>query len=103
MIKEFSAFLSAFRAGRELANAAAWKRAGNASAALVALLGAAVTIAGGFGYGITLEPGQIEQIAGGVVALVSLVHVVLTTVTSKKVGLPAKPAPADPYPRIGSD
>jgi drug/metabolite transporter (DMT)-like permease len=110
MIREFTAFLTAFRAGKELSNAAVWKNRANAASAIVAFLGAAITIAGGFGYGITLEPEQIQQIAGGVVALVSAVGIVLNTVTSKRVGLPTKLDPADqdrgdaaPQPAVGSD
>jgi hypothetical protein len=89
MIKQFSAFFEAFKAGKELTNAATWKNRQIAAGALTGLLGAAVVIAKGFGYDIDVDQATVEALAGGITALYAVFNVVLVATTSAKVGLPA--------------
>ena len=90
MIKEFGAFLTLFRQGKALANAAAWKNRTIAANSLTAVLGAALVIGKGFGYDIHLDEQTVEALAGGIAAAVAAVNAVMLVVTSDKVGVPAK-------------
>lgn len=96
MIPQFVAFITAFKQGKELANAATWKNAQLATGALASLLGAAVVIAQGFGIDVHVSDAALQAAAAGVVALYGLFNAVATAVSSAKVGLPAKP------PALGS-
>lgn len=93
MIPQFTAFLIAFKQGKELANAATWKNAQLATGALASLLGAAVVIAQGFGINVYVNDAMLQGAAAGVVALYGLFNAVATAVSSAKVGLPPKSEP----------
>ena len=90
MIKEFQAFITLFKQGKSLANAAAWKNRTIAANSLTAVLGAALVIGKGFGYDIHLDEQTVEALAGGIAAAVAAVNAVMHVVTSDKVGVPAK-------------
>lgn len=90
MIKEFQAFFTLFKQGRELSNAAAWKNRQIAGNALTGLLTACMIIANGFGYHIQLDGDLLSTLGAGIAALYTAGNIVLTVITSKKVGLKAK-------------
>lgn len=90
MIKEFQAFFTLFQQGKQLTNSKLWKDRQNASNVLTAVFGAAVVVAGGFGYVVPVDQNTLAAAAGGIAALVGIVNAVLTTITSSKVGLPNK-------------
>ena len=87
MIKEFQAFLTLFRQGKELANSATWKNRTIAANALTACMGAVLVIAGGVGYDLhDVTPEQVSQASAGIVAIVGLVNSIMHVLTSAKVG-----------------
>lgn len=100
MIKEFGAFLNLFRQGKELSNSATWKNRTNMANALTGILSSAVVIAGGFGYEIPVAEEQLQQVGLGLAAVVCLVNIVVHVITSKKVGLPARPDPIGDFPKL---
>lgn len=102
MIKEFTAFLSLFRQGKELSNAKAWKD-GTIVANLAACISAVLVIAGGFGYDLKLDDAVVQQAAMGIAALWCIGNAVVHVITSTKVGLPAKADPAAAYPKLHAD
>lgn len=83
-------FLSAFRQGKELANASTWTNRAAATTALTGFVASAIAIAGAFGYKLDIDPQLVQDAASGVVALVCLVSAVMHIVTNKSAGLPAK-------------
>lgn len=85
------AAIQALRAGKELANAAAWKNRQNAINAVVGLLVFAASVANAYGLEIQLTDDLAAGIATGVWAAVNLY---LTTATTSKIGLPAQAEPA---------
>lgn len=82
--------ISAFRQGKELANATAWKNRAIAGNALAAFITTGLAIAGAFGYRIDLDDGAVQAIAGGVATLVCLLNGGVHITTSERVGLPTK-------------
>lgn len=93
MIPEFQAFLTLFRQGKELKNAAVWKNRTMATNALIAFLGAALVVAKGFGYDISIDQQTLTALAGGISAAVCLFNTVMHVITSAKVGLPPDSGP----------
>lgn len=87
MIEEFRAFFVAFQEGKELANAKIWKDRQHLGNALLGFLGAVVVILGGFGYKLELDTDTLQNLSGGIVALVGIVNQILTITTSSKVGI----------------
>lgn len=87
-------FFSAFRAGKELANAITWKQAQVLTNALVALLTAAVAIAAAFGYRLAIDDAGVQSVAAGIVALVGLFNGGVTVATTVRIGL--QPEAGDP-------
>jgi hypothetical protein len=81
---------SAMRAGKELANAETWKRAQVRTAAIVALLSAALGIAKAFGIEIPLTPEEINAIALVIGLVGGLFMGVATLVSTSRIGLPAR-------------
>jgi len=80
----------AFRQGKELANAAAWKNRAIAGNALAAFASSCLAIASAFGYQLDIDRGTLEAVAGGVAALVCLLNGGVHITTSERVGLPPK-------------
>ena len=93
MITEFKAFLTLFRQGKSLANSAVWKNRTVATNAVIAVLGAAVAIAKGFGYDISVDDQTVSAAGAGIAAMVCIGNSVLHVITSDKVGLPPVSAP----------
>ncbi len=89
MISQFQAFFTLFRQGKQLANSATWKNRTIAANALLALLGAALAVARGFGYDIQVDPDTLKALAAGIPAAVAFGNTVMHVITSAKVGLPS--------------
>lgn len=83
--------LSAFRAGRELANAETWKRRQVLVNALVAVITFAVALAAFLGHPVNLDSHDVQAIAAAVAAVVGLFNGAATVATTTRIGLPAKP------------
>lgn len=84
----FGNLFNLLRVGSELRAAVLAKNLQNITNALGALILIAVQVAKGFGYPLPIDEGMALSIAGGFVAVV---NVILTTISSKKVGvLPEK-------------
>ena len=81
MIEKITAIFGVFRAGREVANPAAWKNAQLVCNLLVAL----VALAAAFGFDLGLSDAEI---AGGAAFITAVVNGILVVATSEKVGLP---------------
>ena len=81
------ALLSLFRKGNAVADPELWKNGGITAATITGLLYAIIATAKSFGYEIPINESDVGGIAIGVL---SVGHVVLTLVTSTKVGLAAK-------------
>jgi hypothetical protein len=82
-----TSFFEAFKEGKELANAATWKNRAVAASAITAFLSSAVAIAGGLGYDIQVDQETLQEIGGGVTAVVTLFSAVMHVVTSTRIGL----------------
>lgn len=87
------AILDLFRKGSAVSDPAIWKNSGNVAAALVALLLAVDRAAAAYGFPLGITESDAVAIAGGIAAAA---HIVLSIVTSDKIGLPASPAPDPP-------
>lgn len=97
-MNKLASLFSLLRKGNAVADPALWKNGGAAlQAAIVPFLLALGSALDAFGVKLDLTPEAAASIAGGVVALVGLL---VTYVTSDKVGLPPKPAP-DPAAEEG--
>lgn len=105
MIQEFQAFFTLFKQGKQLANSATWKNRTIATNALVAVLGAAMAVAKGFGYDFHIDDQTLSALGGGIAAAVCVGNNVMHVITSAKVGLPpavdAGPATDAPGPSEG--
>ena len=80
-------FLDAFKKGKEVANAAAWKSATVATNVVVGFLGALLAVGKSFGYDLGVSQDVVANLGAGIVAAVSLVNAVMHVVTSARVGL----------------
>jgi hypothetical protein len=84
MVKQL---FDAIKAGRELADPAAWKNRQNTINALVALLAAAITVARVCGLELPITDELLQTIAEAVAVALGGVNLYLTTATSKKIGV----------------
>lgn len=86
----------ALQAGKELANAATWKKAQLWTSNLTILLGAAVSIAAAAGHPLPLGPEQITTLVSALAVLVGLFNSYVTVASTKKLGVPPGPGADDP-------
>jgi len=100
-MEKFLAILSLFRKGSEVGNPESWKTGQVTANAVGGFILALVTVANDFGANLPVSDAQALAIGGGFFALV---NVVLTVVTSKRAGLPAKQPelPPDDSTRTGA-
>lgn len=104
MIREFAAILTLFRQGKELANAAVWKQRTVVANLLVSVMGAALLIARGAGYGIDIDDDTLQALAGGIAAAVAVGNSIMHCITSSRAGLPAgRDDPAQLQPGKSAD
>lgn len=95
MFDKLKAFYNVFKIGEQVANPVFWKQVqSKGQPALAALLVAVVGLTKGTKYEIPVDDDTLMYFAGGVFAVTNWV---LTNITSKKMGLPAKPV-QDPLP-----
>lgn len=80
-------FMTAFKQGKELANAETWKNATILVNTLVAFFAAFLGIIKGLGYAIDIDHDTLQNLATGIVAGVGVFNAVMHTVTSKRVGV----------------
>lgn len=95
-MEKLASLWNLFRRGESLGelHAATWKERQLAITILVPCLAALVRLARAFGFDPCLTDDDLVVLAGGIVVVA---NVVLTVVTSSKVGLlPARPASGDP-------
>lgn len=88
MFNKLKLFFNLFHQGEEVADAAKWKNHQITVNTLAALLATVVALSKAFGYEIPISDDQLAGIGGG---LFALTNVLLTIITSTKVGLPARP------------
>lgn len=99
MFGKIGALWDLFRKGSEIADADKWKRRQITGTALAGVILALCYVGKTFGYEVPMDMDTATAIGGGVVAIV---NVVLTIVTTRKVGLPPRPE-ADNGPRPEPD
>lgn len=97
MWSKLSALWALFRQGEQVADPALWKKRQIKATVLAGALLALTNVARAWGHELPIDPAAANDIAVGVIAAV---NVVLTVVTTTKIGLPpldrADPgAPAD--------
>jgi predicted membrane protein len=90
MLKKIKAGMALMKAGRRVQDPAKWKARQIEASAIVAVLWAAVNAAAAFGVEV---PVNAEIVDGLAVAILAVVNVVLTVITTNKIGLPDKPKP----------
>lgn len=103
MFERIRLLFSLLYQGQEIANAAKWRSHQITAAQIVALVAVLVTLAKSLGYTVPLSDSDQASIG---VALYALLNWLLTTVTSREHGLPAKPVPdlvRPPQPVAGED
>ncbi len=92
MMAKLKAAWAALQAGRSLADVATWKVRQNAINAVGGAVVAAVALLQAFGISIPLPEDQLADLAAGLGAVVWVcVNLYLTTATTDKIGLSAKP------------
>lgn len=84
-------FFQAFKAGKELANGAAWKDAQLVGSKLAILFGALLAIANAFGYFPYVTTQDALTVAGAIAVVVGMLNGTATVVSSPKIGLRGLP------------
>lgn len=93
MFKAFTAWLQLFRVGKIAANPEAWKKGQITVGILVSILTAALAVAKGYGYDLPMSNEDLVTVASFILFVIGLFDITATTVSTKKVGLPAKDEP----------
>ncbi len=89
-MNKLSAMWSLFHKGEELANADKWKQHQITTTVLAGFILALVQVAGAFGYALPIDSSTATAIGAGIIGFV---NVILTIITSKRVGLPVASEP----------
>lgn len=97
MFEKLKSLYDLFRKGQELANAESWKNHQIKANVLGGFILAVIALIKVFGYELPVDENTAMSVAGGIIAIV---NVILTVITSKKVGLPAKPDVLEALPAI---
>lgn len=87
-MKALLALFDLFRKGSVVANPEAWKYGQITANVLGAFLWAVTTLAATLGFALPITQDQVNDLSAG---LLAVINVVLTVITSAKVGLPANP------------
>lgn len=80
-------FIKALKAGEEIKNPATWKNRQTTTNAIAAIIGVGVAIAKWKGVGLHMSDTDLMTLAGGGAAVLGLANGVMTTISSKKVGM----------------
>lgn len=86
----------ALQAGKELTNAATWKKTQLWTSNLTVLLGCAVSLAAALGHPLPIGPEQITALVSGLAVLVGLFNSYATVATTTRLGLPPGAGADDP-------
>jgi len=86
--------LPALQAGKIISNPAEWKHKQNITSALVAILGFILAVLPFVGVKLEISAEDVAMLAGGIAAILGVLNGVITTATSKKVGLSPSTAPS---------
>lgn len=89
----FFTIFSALRQGATLTHASAWANTTAAVSALTGVVWAALQIAKGFGYALPITPEQINAMAAGMVAVVSVIAPILHIASNPLAGMSTEPGP----------
>jgi hypothetical protein len=79
--------LNALKQGEIISNPVTWKNKSKVLNSLVAILSFVVAGLKAFNINFLLTPDQIIIISGLIIAVVMLINIIITVVTTKKIGL----------------
>lgn len=88
MLNKLKLLFAAFQQGKEIANPVAWKEHQVTAAKIATFLSLLLLIAKGFGHDLPVDSETLVGIGAGIYAIGNYV---ITTITSKKVGLAPEP------------
>jgi uncharacterized membrane protein len=101
MWKLLKNILPALQAGKIISNPAEWKHKQNVTSALIAVLGFILAALPLVGVKLEISAEDVAAIAGGIAIILGVLNGIITTATSKKVGLSSGAAPSSPdKPRV---
>jgi hypothetical protein len=89
-------FFELFKEGKEVANAETWKNRSIAINAILTFLGTALALAKTLGFPVELDHDTTQNLAAGIVAIVTAFNAVMHTITSARVGLPSNSGNSSP-------
>ncbi len=96
MFEKLKVFLSLFRQGEAVVEAAKLKNKQLLANAITVLLGSILIIAKGFGHELPFSNDDLVTIGGFIAIALCLFNGAATVITSEKVGLPAQPSEFPP-------
>lgn len=79
--------IKAMQAGKEITNPASWKNAQTTTNALVAIGGMGITLMRMKGVDLHISDSDLMTLAGAVATILGVINGIITTISSKKVGL----------------
>jgi len=80
-------FFELFKEGKEVADPATWKNRTIATNVILALLGTLLGLGKAFGFNVELDSDTTQNLAAGIVAIVTAFNAVMHTITSARVGV----------------
>lgn len=86
-MNKFKLFMQLFYQGYEVSDPAHWKNKQVAINTIAAFITIAFQIATAFNINIPMDPMMIETTSAGIFGLVALSNVILTYITTKKIGI----------------
>ncbi len=90
MIAKLKALLNLFRKGNRILEPGLWRNRAALVGYLTPLLIAVFATADAFGFDVDLDPDTLERASYGIAAIVPVFMAVVSTITSRGVGLPEK-------------
>lgn len=90
--------LTVFRQGEEVANPALWKNSQLAVTAIATLIAGLLNLASSFGYSLSISDTDVNTLSTAIVYIVGAYNIIVTLISSRKVGFPAKAAAAPALP-----
>jgi uncharacterized membrane protein len=101
MWKLLTSLWGALQAGKMISNPAEWKHKQNITSALIAVLGFILAALPLVGVKLEISAEDVASMAGGIAVILGVLNGIITTATSKKVGLSSGTAPSSPdKPRV---
>ena len=84
---DFSKIISVLQSGDIIEHPTKWKNVQNLTNAIVGILSVIISVLKGLGYHIPISNDQIIVVAGGIASVMFGLNILLTTVSSEKVGI----------------